>query len=78
MLMFVDMQETHLSGKLQEAEMVCIAFPEGWRGAGKCGELKRWLCGMSPAANAWVQECAEKLGHAIACWHAQYSHERVD
>lgn len=56
-----DLTEAHLNGKSDDGEAVYIAFTEGWCGAGKFLNLKRWLCGRS-SANAWEQDYFEELG----------------
>lgn len=42
----VDVEHAHLNGKVK----------------GKCGNLKRWMYGMRPAASAWEQDNFKTLG----------------
>lgn len=62
--MFEDNKETHVNGRLKGGEVAYTAFSDGCCGVGKCGRLKRWLCGMRPAGKAGEQDYSEKLGES--------------
>ncbi len=58
--MFVDVRRAHLNGKLQDDEFAHIQLPVEVGGGGV--RLRRWLCGMRPAAKAWEGDYSKKLG----------------
>ena len=58
-IMLIDVKKAHLNGEVPEDEKVFVLLPsEAGRGVAR---LKRWLCGMRPAAKAWEEHYATQL-----------------
>ena len=53
--MFFDVKKVRLNGRVPDDEFACVKLPDGKM------RLKRWLCGMKPAAPAWEEEYASKI-----------------
>ena len=58
-LMFVDVWKAHLSGWLRDSEFACVSLSK--EAGGGVEKLKRWLCGMRPAASSWEDDYVEHL-----------------
>ena len=58
-LMFIDIKEAHLNGKLAEDEYAYVQLPQ--EAGGGVARLRRWLHGMRQAASAWEEDYAKRL-----------------
>ena len=58
-LMFVDVKNAHLSGRLKDFEFAFVSLPK--EAGGGVGRLRRWLHGMRVAASAWEGDHVEHL-----------------
>ena len=60
-IMLIDVKKAHLYGELEDHESAFVLPPDGECEQGKCWRLRRWLCGMRPAASAWEKHFSKTL-----------------